>query len=47
MFKVNNKDNKIRPRRRFCVFIFNFEEISSIAIVSIADFEQANTLGMC
>ena len=33
MFKVNNKDTRMTPWRRFGVFIINFEHISRIALV--------------
>ena len=41
--KKNNKD-----RRRSCVFIVNFEQISHLlSSVSIVDFEQKNDLWVC
>ena len=43
MFKVNDKDTKMMPLRRFGVFIVNFEHISHLcSSVSIVDFEQVN-----
>ena len=43
MFKVNNKDTKTTPWRRFGVFIVNFEHISHLCSnVSIVNFEQVN-----
>ena len=43
MFKVNDKDTKTTPLRRFGVFIVNFEHISHLCSrVSIVDFEQVN-----
>ena len=41
MFKVNNKDTKTTPWRRFGVFIVNFEHILHLcSIVSIVNFEH-------
>ena len=43
MFKVNNKDTKMTPWRRFGVFVVNFEHISHLcSSVSIVNFEQVN-----
>ena len=43
IFKVNNKDTKMMPRR-FGVFIVNFEHISHLcSSVSIVNFEEVNT----
>ena len=43
MFKVNNKDTKTTPWRRFGVFIVNFEHTSYLcSSVSIVNFEQVN-----
>ena len=45
MFKVNNKDTKTTPWRRFGVFIVNFEHISYLcSSVSIVNLEQKITL---
>ena len=45
MFKVNNEDTKT-TRRRFGVFIVNFEHISHLcSSVSIANFEQVKAAG--
>ena len=41
MFKVNNKDTKMTPWRRFGVFIVNFEHIlHPCSSVSIVNFEH-------
>ena len=44
LFKVNNKDISTTSVISFCVFIFNFEQVSHIALVFfIIDFEQVNS----
>ena len=43
MFKINNKNIRTIPWRRFGVFLVNFEHISQLfSRVSIGNFEQAN-----
>ena len=42
MFNVNNKDTRTTPRRRFGVFIVNFEHISYLDLINapIVNFEH-------
>ena len=42
MFKVNNKNTRTTLMSLSGVFIVNFEHISHLFLVSIADIEQVN-----
>ena len=44
MFKVNSKDTKMTYRRRFGVFIVDFEQISQIVVrFLLLTFKYVNT----